>query len=384
MAGRALEMASQLAVAHSTPPNSAQWSRIGGRLLDRSARTLRRYLVLPAHATTALTLWNAHTYAVEAFDVSPRLLITSPLKRCGKTRTLSVLGNLARDALLVSHASPAALYREMDARHPTLFLDEADGWLGGGKLLRTVVNCGFSRVASRILRSDGGGDVPGTFDAFGPMAIAMIGLPEETILDRSVVIRLQPKTQAERVERYRATQASRELEPLRRMFQIWSRRAVRDLRAAAPPMPEGMDDRALDLWEPLVAIADSAGGEWPRLAREAALHLSRGLRASTPEPALALLRDLQLVFDRLAVDRVPTKLVLRELVSIEGSPWSEWSGTRPLTPSQLADLLRRFDVGPRSVRMPDGSTPKGYMLDNLQPVFERFLHAGAATPPHLR
>jgi hypothetical protein len=44
----------------------------------------------------------------------------------------------------------------------------------------------------------------------------------------------------------------------------------------APSMRTGkaLNDRAADNWEPLFAIADLAGDEWPRLARTAAVKLS--------------------------------------------------------------------------------------------------------------
>jgi putative DNA primase/helicase len=49
------------------------------------------------------------------------------------------------------------------------------------------------------------------------------------------------------------------------------------LRKIEPDMPESLNaagDRAPDAWEPLVAIADVAGGVWPQRARNAALALT--------------------------------------------------------------------------------------------------------------
>jgi hypothetical protein len=36
-------------------------------------------------------------------------------------------------------------------------------------------------------------------------------------------------------------------------------------------LPSGLNDRAGEIWEPLLALADLAGGAWPGRAREAAL-----------------------------------------------------------------------------------------------------------------
>ena len=46
------------------------------------------------------------------------------------------------------------------------------------------------------------------------------------------------------------------------------------LRTARPALPEALNDRAQDNWEPLLGIADLAGGDWPKAARDAALELS--------------------------------------------------------------------------------------------------------------
>ena len=45
------------------------------------------------------------------------------------------------------------------------------------------------------------------------------------------------------------------------------------MAAARPDMPLGIEDRNADVWEPLLAIAEAAGGDWPQRAREAAIAL---------------------------------------------------------------------------------------------------------------
>src|SRR5262249_44497736 len=78
----------------------------GAALLETIARTFGRYLALPAHASTAIALWVLHAYAFEAFFTSPFLAITSPVKRCGKTLLLIVLGALAPRRLFASNVTP--------------------------------------------------------------------------------------------------------------------------------------------------------------------------------------------------------------------------------------------------------------------------------------
>ena len=56
----------------------------------------------------------------------------------------------------------------------------------------------------------------------------------------------------------------------------------------------GLTNRAADVWEPLLAIADLAGGRWPELARQAAVGLTATARERSPIGAL--LFDIAVLF----------------------------------------------------------------------------------------
>lgn len=103
----------------------------------------------------------------------------------------------------------------------------------------------------------------------------MIGKLNDTLADRSIKVALKRKLPGEHVERLRHADPE--------LFRTLARRCARfaadhaeAIRAARPSMPEGLHDRAQDNWEPLLAIADLAGGPWPEQARAAALALSGG------------------------------------------------------------------------------------------------------------
>ena len=57
-----------------------------------------------------------------------------------------------------------------------------------------------------------------------------------------------------------------------------------------------MDDRPADVWEPLIAVADLAGGDWPKLARDACTALVKGAREDAQSMGIRLLADLREVF----------------------------------------------------------------------------------------
>ena len=60
----------------------------------------------------------------------------------------------------------------------------------------------------------------------------------------------------------------------------------RRLVEADPVMPDGITDRPADVWEPLLAVADAAGGDWPQTGRFAC-ELQRRPRRATTTPASA-------------------------------------------------------------------------------------------------
>jgi len=74
----------------------------GAKLLDELSATIPRYMVMAVEAVHTVALWVLFTYLLDAFETSPRLAITAPQKRCGKTTLLSVLYQLTCRPLAVS------------------------------------------------------------------------------------------------------------------------------------------------------------------------------------------------------------------------------------------------------------------------------------------
>src|SRR5262249_32950756 len=108
------------------------------------------------------------------------------------------------------------------------------------------------------------------FSCWCPKAISRIGRLPETLADRCIVIRMQRKTSRECCERLRKLEPS----TLKEGCERFVGERAEEIAAAAPEIPPSLNDRAADIWEPLLIIADLAGGEWPGLARQAAIHLS--------------------------------------------------------------------------------------------------------------
>jgi Protein of unknown function (DUF3631) len=161
-----------------------------------------------------------------------------------------------------------------------------------------------------------------------------------------------------------------DLEHLRRKAHRWVQDHIRELREADPSVPEGFTNRLADNWRPLLAIADLVGGKWPQRARDAA----RVLAATKPDDsdATLLLEDLRRLFTENHTDRLSSFDIVWALGDMEDRPWPEYSHGKPITKNGLARILKRFGVGPRTIRF-GTETFKGYLLEDLEETFRRFL-----------
>jgi putative DNA primase/helicase len=248
----------------------------GADLLNELSTTIRRYVVIDDHAADSIALWIVHTFALEAAYVSPRLAITSPEKRCGKTTLLTILSAITNRALATANLTTAVLFRTIEAVRPTLLIDEADTFGSGMETMRGIINAGHCRGTAKVLRSapdSREGWEPRAFDVWGPLALAAIGKLPGTIEDRSVRIAMRRRRFDEQVAPLRIDQLDR-LKPIARRAARWANDHEVELKAADPIVPSQLHDRAADNWRPLLAIADAVGSEWAERARRAAVGLT--------------------------------------------------------------------------------------------------------------
>jgi hypothetical protein len=365
----------------------------GATLLSDVSRFLRRFVVFPdEHSLNATTVWVPQTHAIDSFDVTARLHVRSPDKQSGKTRLMEMLALLCRRAELSANMSPSYLFRSVEATCPTLLVDEVDaifGWKasqkgGNHEDLRALLNAGYSRGATvGRVEGDGANLVPRQFKIFCPVALAGIGDIPDTLNDRSIPIRMRRRRRGESVERLRRRLVVAEAAGLRRRLEAWAKRNRETLTELVPVMPDNVEDRAADVWEPLVAIADLAGGPWSERVRTACVELNRQKEQADESLARWLLSDTRDLFDNEKVDRLSSKTLCERLRDIEESPWDGWHKGRGFQPSDLARMLRGFDIRPSVIRMSATETPRGYLRADFEDAWERYLSVDnkEAPPP---
>lgn len=341
-------------------------------LLDDIMALVKTYIVCSSETAATATLWIAFTWFSEVVKVAPIAMITAPEKRCGKSQLLDLIGKLASRPLVASGISPAAIYRVIEAYSPTLLIDEADTFLKDNEDARGIINSGHTRTSAKIIRLVGDNHEPKQFSTWGPKAISGIGKLADTLMDRSVILELRRKLPSERVERLRHADPI-QFEVFKRQLARFSADAGPAIQAARPIIPESLNDRAQDNWEPLLAIADHAGGHWPGRARQAALKIS-GKDTDPPSLSVELLQDIKTAFEERRWLKVKSADLIEALCEDDMKPWATYSRGQRITPRQLANRLGEYKIQPKSVRL--GMTvSKGYERDQFEDAFIRYIPA---------
>ena len=347
----------------------------GDGLLCEVEEYLARYVAFPSSAElVAVTLWIAHAHAAPAFESSPRLAILSPEPGSGKTRVLEVAELVVPRPMHVLSASPAAIFRSIETANPTLLFDEVDAIFGrrgkgddGSEDLRALLNAGH-RSGATIPRCHGPLHEVHQFPVYAPVAMAGLGDLPDTLMSRSIIIRMRRRAPDEVVSPFRRRLAEPDGIALRDGLAEWTAGISNQLANAWPEMPEGVTDRPADVWEALLAIADAAGGSWPDRAREACTDLCKVSNSREASLGVRLLTDLRSIFG--VDDRLGTETILERLHDLDEAPWASLRGS-PLDARGLANRLSRYQISSTKVKV-GGASVRGYRREDLWDAWQRY------------
>ena len=349
---------------------------------------IARYVALPRGALLPVALWTVATHIFEQFSAFPYLCITSAVPGCGKTRLLEILELFCARPWRGTTLSPAALFRQVSAVHPTLLLDQAEALSNvkseSAQALKAILDVGY-RQGGSVSRCEPPKFEVRHFDVYSAKALTVIGHLPATLNDRSILLRMQKKKDSENIERFTFRRVRVEAEPLR-----WCVKLVADqIRTAAGEFYEALPalaflaDREGELWEPLFSVCGVITPSRISELRKNAEVLSAGKTTVERDEswALRLLCDLHDIWPG-GGDSLSTEDVLRRLENVAEAPWFRPPQGRPeyeLTPRRLAKWLRGFGIAPRNLR--DGAdVKKGYLLADFEEAFSRYIAPESATP----
>jgi hypothetical protein len=374
----AIEKGVQQSVLLALFQDTPEWKPLeASEILDSTLRFIRRFVALTENQASVVALWIAHTHAMDAADCTPYLSVNSAEKQSGKTRLLELLELLVARPWLTGRVTAAVLIRKIDNVKPSLLLDESDTAFRGEKeyaeALRGVLNTGYRCGGKASCCVGQGANITfQDFSTFCPKAIAGIGGLPDTVADRSISIRLKRAKHGE-VQKFRKREVEREGNEIKaKLAATCTGTNIEKLRDARPDVPSELSDRQADCCEPLIAIADLAGGAWPQAVRRALVALCAEAQADDQSIGVRLLADILSIFSTKKADRISSVDLVEALTAIETSPWAELSHGKPITAPKLARLLAPFGVAPDSVRF-DGGTRKGYLLQWFEDAFSRYL-----------
>lgn len=345
----------------------------GADTLAQIADTFARYVALPQGAADALTLWAAHAHAFNVFSCSPRLNISSPEKRCGKTTLRDVLAVFVPRPLLTENLSVAVLFRLVDAHAPTILADEYDAWIHDNEELRGLLNSGHRR-SGQAFRCVGDNNEVRGFSVFAPAVLCGIGTLPGTLHDRAVVIRLERAKPRELRARFDSRHTEHEQKLCRKLAR-WCADNLERFESCDPMLPENAFNRLADNWRPLFAVAEIAGGDWPQRANIAFAKLNRQDDADMQGIGTMLLADIQRTFSNNRGEKMFSKVLVKTLGGLSDRPWPEAHKGKPITQTWLARRLRFFGISSRSLRI-GKQHGWGYELADFAEAFERYLSSG--------
>jgi hypothetical protein len=360
---------------------------IGSDVLDAIDGFLARFIAYPNdHYRHIHTLWIAHCWLIGCWEYTPRLLFISPEPGSGKTRALTITGQLVPRPDHVADFTPAALYYSIDEAQerrggrPTALYDELDTVFGGadtGRLrnepMRRMINAGHDR-SERVSRKIG--KETKRFALYAPMALAGKMSADDvpsTIASRSIIIPMQKRRPGDVVERWTRRDGALAAEPVRWALACWAELvneyAAYDYRG--PDLPHDMDDREADVWWPIFAVAELAGGHWPKRAAVTAVTVVTAVTAEmAPSEGVRLLWETRMIFNATKKDNLTSKFMLEELHKTGEFIWTKLPAQR--AGIKMANILRTYGVGPGVFRS-GTKTYKGYAREEFEDAWLRYL-----------
>ena len=346
-------------------------------VLDATRDFTRRFVVMSGHQAVVFALWCFHTHAFDAADYTPYLWVKSAERESGKSRLKEIAELLVANPQTTTNISPPAVFRLAgEPPTPTLLVDELDEIFSAKSErseLRGLLNAGFRR-GERATRVVGEGSKMKVrhFDVYCPKLLvgksnAALG---DTLESRCIPIELKRKLRDEFVERFRRRDVDAEALAIHESLRSLAEYHVDRLAVARPELPEELTDRQQDVCEPLFAIADVAGDDWPRMARAAAVSMIRGALVEDESIGVHLLADCQVAFG--ADDRLTSEALIERLSEDAEKPWGTWHHGNPISPRALAAKLKPYGIHSRDIRTSEG-TRKGYYREQFDDVWNRYL-----------
>lgn len=354
------------------------------RRFNETHNLLRRFVILPDTAAYDIaTLWVMHTHVRDsddnyAFDYTPRIAFLSDGPSSGKTVALDKVALLSNRGIRTSNVTAPAVTSMISTEKLIPCIDEIDELFGKTSAsksdLRAVLNAGYERggmVARAANRSE----------VFGPVAFAGMGAnfanndALRALRSRTIAIWMRPKEVHEQVEIFRRRFHEGQFNAHNRNLALWGKANVLSLIMSDPDMPDGIENRDIDLWAPLLSIAELAGDDIAERGRNALLQYAASVTPANSEltDTDRLIVALVSLFNDASVAEMPTQDIIPALFDMDNGSWRKRWNDNPIAASRgIADMLSTIGVSVHRMRVTDPITGqerqvRGYEIEPMLP-----------------
>ena len=348
----------------------------GKELLNEIYTLLERVIHLTDEQYLAISYWVLHTYFIrpkgtpQVFRYSPILLLTSPLRACGKTTLMLLLAELCHKSRKVTNITDASLYRLLDSFQPTLFLDEIDTYLAKREEMIGHLNSGFDEREGTVYRQTGADwSKTAEFSSWGAKCLAGIGSQHPNLESRAIKIPLERKPVSKKFERIQMILAT---DPS--CFQDIRRKSIRfaidseqSLKSIPPVFVESLSDRNNDCWSSLLHLAKFIEPNSEDLTR-AAIKICADVTEERTQDEEFISDLAELVFS-CSEECVTSESLVKFANSLEDRPYKHKRGG--FTAYDLAVILKRYGIKPKQYKI-RGKNIRGYDKSDLLDLINKY------------
>ena len=373
---------------------------VGAEVFINAIQDLKTHFHMTYENALTGVLWVAHAHMFDAFEFTPRLAITAPLKACGKTRYLDVLSVMTDKSLSTQKASPASFVRLCGRGNLSFFLDEADmlfGKYGGNAEMITALNAGYEK-GGNFWKCIEPANVPTQMPVHSAVAMAGISLNTklpDTTLSRCIVINMERARAGQLQEKYRRKKHEHKFIAHGEKIKRWVHDHREQIENHEPQIPEVVDERDEDKWSPLISIAQIAS---PQLGQQAMRILMNTRVIEDDESKMRLLKDWLTIYESelphltselqrgMNSKGIQPNTLAVKLCQVRGTEfdedniWSRWNAGKPNSQDasikgyQVTRLLNEFGIHKGSIRGDYDKVFNGYKWEQMIRACDQWLN----------
>ncbi len=344
----------------------------GAQVLDEVLAQLQAHVIADVETLHTASLWVCMTWLVDVATVLPVALISAPEKNCGKSTLLNAMAKMSKSALTTSNMSSAVLFRLIDKHAPSLFIDEVDTFLRDNIELGGILNAGHTKDGAYVMRCEGDNFEPMRFSVWGAKALSGISASNisGTLASRSIILNMRRKQAGESAQNIRHTPIDTFVN-IKRKLARWA-----DDNAGAfsqlHPVIDGLSNREQDNYEPLLAIAMLAGGDWVQHL-ERACNVSRQNNEESKSIGVELLEACKQIFETNHVDKIRSTTLLEYLLKDDEAIFATYNRGTPIKLRQVTKRLGDYGIKPKLMRFGYENPARGFELSQFNDAFKTYL-----------